>query len=116
MNARVDIELLGAAASEVEARITAIDWDQIERSVESVGSAVMPRLITPGECVALAALYPDESTFRSRIVMARHGFGRGEYKYFCYPLPAVIAEMRPLLYARLREVANRWNEAMGIDI
>ena len=73
-------------------------------------------MLSPDECRALAALYPDDSQFRSRIVMGRHGFGRGEYKYFAYPLPDLIAELRPALYAQLRGVANRWNEAMGIDI
>ena len=116
MNARVDIELPSAAAEEVEARIAAIAWDQVERSVESVGSAVMPRLITPGECAALAALYPDESMFRSRIVMARHGFGRGEYKYFCYPLPALVAHLRTMIYPHLVPTANRWNDVLGIDV
>ncbi|NVL67857.1 2OG-Fe(II) oxygenase, partial [Escherichia coli] len=77
---------------------------------------VLKGLLTPDECDALAAMYPDDSRFRSRVVMGRHGFGRGEYKYFAYPLPDLIAELRPVLYARLAGVANRWNEAMGIDI
>ena len=64
----------------------------------------------------MAALYPEDEIFRSRIVMGRHGFGRGEYKYFAYPLPMPIGELRPALYARLQPIANRWNEAMGIDI
>jgi hypothetical protein len=73
-------------------------------------------LLGADECRALAALYPDDAHFRSRVVMGRHGFGRGEYKYFSYPLPEVIAQLRPALYAQLHGVANRWNEAMGIDI
>jgi hypothetical protein len=73
-------------------------------------------LLTPDECLALAAFYPDDAHFRSRIVMSRHGFGRGEYKYFAYPLPDLIAALRPELYAHLAGIANRWNEAMGIDI
>ncbi len=77
---------------------------------------MIEKLLTPQQCAALAALYPDDARFRSRIVMGRHGFGRGEYKYFSYPLPDLIAELRPALYAPLSGVANRWNEAMGIDI
>jgi hypothetical protein len=73
-------------------------------------------LLTSNECRALSALYSDDAQFRSRIVMGSHGFGRGEYKYFSYPLPDLIAGLRPALYARLYELANRWNEAMGIDI
>ena len=73
-------------------------------------------LLAPDECHGLAALYADDAHFRSRIVMGRHGFGRGEYKYFSYPLPQLIAELRPNLYERLSGIANRWNQAMGIDI
>ena len=84
--------------------------------LDAQGCAVLNKLLTPDQCRALAGLYPDDTCFRSRIVMGRHGFGRGEYKYFAYPLPDVIAQLRPMLYARLYQVANRWNEAMGIDI
>jgi hypothetical protein len=98
------------------ARIDAIDWVRATDDLDAQGCAVLNRLLTPEQCRELAALYPDDSRFRSRIVMGRHGFGRGEYKYFCYPLPDLIAQVRPLLYARLYQVANRWNEAMGIDI
>ncbi len=98
------------------ARIDAIDWTQATSDLDAQGCAVLKGLLSPDECRTLAALYPDDKNFRSRVVMGRHGFGRGEYQYFCYPLPALIAQMRPLLYAQLRDVANRWNEAMGIDI
>ncbi|MGA7804408.1 2OG-Fe(II) oxygenase, partial [Bradyrhizobium sp.] len=91
-------------------------WAQAESELDSQGCAVLNALLSPDECCALAAFYPDDAHFRSRIVMGRHGFGRGEYKYFSYPLPDVIAQMRPALYARLQGIANRWNEAMGIDI
>ena len=84
--------------------------------IDAQGCAVLRGLLSPDECRAIAALYPDDSQFRSRIVMGRHGFGRGEYKYFAYPLPDLIAELRPALYARLAGVANRWNETMGINI
>jgi hypothetical protein len=96
--------------------VDAIDWPQAESELDTQGCAVLKGLLSPDECRALAALYPDDSHFRSRIVMGRHGFGRGEYKYFSYPLPEIIAAFRPALYARLQGIANRWNEAMGIDI
>jgi uncharacterized protein len=102
--------------SNIASRVDAIDWDQAARELDAQGCAVLKGLLSPEECRALVALYPDDSHFRSRIVMGRHGFGRGEYKYFAYPLPPVIAGLRPALYARLRDVANRWNEAMGIAI
>ena len=76
----------------------------------------MKGLLTAGECRDIAALYPNGTHFRSRVVMGRHGFGRGEYKYFSYPLPDLIAQLRPALYARLQDLANRWNERMGIAI
>lgn len=76
----------------------------------------MRALLAPEECQALAALYTDDALFRSRVVMARHGYGRGEYRYFAYPLPAVVAELRAALYPKLAGLVNRWNEAMGSDI
>jgi hypothetical protein len=97
-------------------RVDSIDWAQAERDLDAQGCAVLNNLLTPDECRSTAALYPDDAMFRSRIVMGRHGFGRGEYKYFSYPLPDLIAQLRPALYARLKGIANRWNEAMGIDI
>jgi hypothetical protein len=105
-----------APPSAIIARVEALDWPQATSDLDAQGCAVLKGLLSAGECRALAALYPDDSHFRSRVVMGRHGFGRGEYKYFAYPLPPVIAELRPALYARLRDVANRWNDAMGIDI
>ena len=79
------------------------------------GSAVIEQILSPDECRALAALYPKNDIFRSRIVMAQHGFGRGEYKYFSYPLPELIASLRTAIYPYLVPIANRWNKAMGID-
>src|SRR5216684_737978 len=105
-----------APASDIAARVDAMNWTQAGHDLDAQGCAVLKGLLSAQACRALAALYPDDSRFRSRVVMGRHGFGRGEYKYFSSPLPAVIAELRPALYARLRDVANRWNEAMGIDI
>ena len=96
-------------------RLRAIDWAHISRELGAQGSAVIERLVSPAECDALAALYPAEDLFRSRVVMARHGFGRGEYKYFGYPLPSLIARLRTALYPHLASVANGWNAAMGVE-
>ena len=101
---------------DLAAHVDALDWPQITDDLDAQGSAVLKGLLTPDQCRAISVLYPDDAHFRSRIVMGRHGFGRGEYKYFSYPLPDLIAELRPALYAHLQVVANRWNEAMGIDI
>jgi hypothetical protein len=84
--------------------------------LDEAGRAVLKGLLTAEECRELAALYSDEAKFRSRVEMARYGFGRGEYKYFCYPLPPLLERLRSSLYADLAPVANRWNEAMGLDI
>jgi hypothetical protein len=105
-----------ATSPGLAARVDAIDWAQTAHELDSQGCAVLKSLLSPDECNSLTALYPDDAKFRSRVVMGRHGFGRGEYKYFAYPLPDLIGALRPALYVRLQGVANRWNEAMGIDI
>jgi uncharacterized protein len=97
----------------VSERIAGLDWERVARDLDGHGCAVLERLISPEECEALAALYPEEDPFRSRVVMGRHGFGRGEYKYFHYPLPPLIAGLREALYPRLADVANRWNGSLG---
>jgi len=102
--------------SDIAARVTAINWKEVADDLDTRGCAVLKGLLTAQECRALASLYGEDRLFRSRIVMGRHGFGCGEYKYFAYPLPYPIAELRPLLYGQLQPIANRWNEAMGIDI
>jgi hypothetical protein len=86
-----------------------IDWEKVGAALDERGSAVVEGLLSPAQCKSLAALYEEDGIFRSRVVMARHGFGRGEYKYFGYPLPDVIAELRTALYGPLAEIANRWN-------
>ncbi|WP_223266845.1 2OG-Fe(II) oxygenase [Luteimonas gilva] len=105
----------GAAAPELAARIAGLDWNGIGDALDAGGNAVLPNLLTAEECASLSAVYDDAALFRSRIVMARHGFGRGEYQYFAYPLPATVAALREHLYPRLAPIANRWNEAMGVD-
>jgi hypothetical protein len=87
----------------------------LKAQLDAQGSAVVEQLLTPHECRALAALYPEDHLFRSRVVMARHGFGRGEYRYFAYPLPADIAALRAAFYARLAPIANEWNERLGLE-
>ena len=106
----------GAEAPAIVARIDAVDWTRVGENLDQHGNAVICGLLTPQDCDALAALYDDDRHFRSRIVMARHGFGRGEYKYFAYPLPDIVAELRTSLYPPLATLANRWNAAMGIDV
>ncbi len=106
---------LGSPASLGE-RIEALDWRRIAQDLNAQGHAQLERLLSPNECEALAGLYPQESIFRSRVVMARHGFGRGEYKYFSYPLPEMIAGLRTTLYPHLAAIANRWNQALGIAV
>jgi uncharacterized protein len=108
--------LLVAPTEDIEARTGAIDWDRVGRDLDESGNAVLPALLSAHECDALAALYHTDEPFRTRIVMARHGFGRGEYKYFDYPLPEPVASLRTALYPYLSPVANRWNEAMGLDV
>jgi hypothetical protein len=97
-------------------RVGALAWARITGELDARGCAVLDGLLPPEACAALAALYPDDSHFRSRVVMGRHGFGRGEYQYFSYPLPEIVAGLRRALYARLAPVANRWNEAMGLEV
>ena len=98
------------------AAMTGIDWSTVSSDLDARGSAVVQRVLAPEDCESLAALYPDDTRFRNRVVMARHGFGRGEYKYFRYPLPDFLAELRTLLYRSLAPIANRWNTAMGIPV
>ncbi|MBX9773235.1 MAG: 2OG-Fe(II) oxygenase [Xanthobacteraceae bacterium] len=105
-----------AGDNRIGARIAAIDWARVADDLDASGVARIEGLLTADECKTLAALYDNERGFRSTIVMARHGFGRGEYKYFAYPLPDIVAELRPALYAPLVPIANRWNEAMAIDV
>lgn len=97
-------------------RVAAMDWPGAADHLDGNGWAVLTGLLPVDDCRALASLYDHDSIFRSHIVMARHGFGRGEYKYFSYPLPDIIARLRTALYTELAPIANRWNEQMGLDV
>jgi hypothetical protein len=94
-------------------RIACADWSRHAGDLDARGHAVIDGLLAPSDCRALAALYADESRFRRTVVMARHGYGRGEYRYFAYPLPEPVAELRSALYVRLAPVANEWNARLG---
>jgi uncharacterized protein len=109
-------ELKRGAASAAARDCAAIDWTDVAAELDAHGCAVVGPLLTPKECRAISGLYEANEPFRSRIVMARHGFGRGEYKYFAYPLPNTIADLRSALYPQLAEIANRWNAQMGIAV
>ncbi|HEY1706985.1 MAG TPA: 2OG-Fe(II) oxygenase [Rhizomicrobium sp.] len=93
-----------------------MDWTRIADDLDAYGCAIAPKLLTAVECKNLATLYDDASRFRSRVIMARHGYGRGEYRYFAYPLPPRVAALRASLYPPLAEIANRWNAAMKIGV
>jgi len=116
MNARAEKAVALASASEVTPRVDLVDWARISQDLDDRGTATIAGLLTAAECESMAALYGVDEMFRSRVVMARHGFGRGEYKYFAYPLPSSIGSLRAALYRRLAPVANRWHVAMGIDL
>ncbi|WP_205854218.1 2OG-Fe(II) oxygenase [Phenylobacterium kunshanense] len=90
-----------------------IDWTALAQDLDTHGCAIIPRLLPAADCEALAALYDAPAGFRSTVVMARHGFGRGEYRYFAYPLPEPVASLRAALYPPLARIANAWNAALG---
>jgi uncharacterized protein len=111
-----DASMLVSSNHTVRERVADVDWRRVSEDLDARGFAVIDKILSPRECRKLASLYPDDVHFRSRVVMAQHGFGRGEYKYFAYPLPGVISELRAEIYPHLSRAANRWNEAMGIDV
>jgi hypothetical protein len=103
-----------ATTGAVKPRLPEVNWSDLERDLDSRGCALLPGLLTSAQCDRIASMYPHEPAFRSRVVMASHGFGRGEYKYFSYPLPDLVEGLRTDLYPLLAPVANRWHEAMGL--
>ena len=92
----------------------AMDWERLTADLDADGYAILPPLLSPAQCASLVKVYEIDALFRSRVVMARHGFGRGEYKYFAYPLPGLVLSLRTTLYRQLVRIANRWNESMHI--
>jgi hypothetical protein len=111
-----DVVPLAPDADSLRERLECIDWARIHCDLEDQGCAIADGLLTRDECNRLATLYSVDKVFRSRVVLGRHGFGRGEYKYFAYPLPGLVAALRTTLYRHLAPIANRWNAAMRIDI
>jgi uncharacterized protein len=116
MNAAAKTVTPIASSKSTATRVKTIDWERVSKDLDAQGSAAIEGLLSPDECQALAGLYLKDEIFRSRVLMARHGFGRGEYKYFSYPLPDLIAGLRTAIYPHLVPIANRWNNAMGIDV
>lgn len=110
---RASIEDRAVMSSDAGARVAALDWRRIEAELDERGFAVTGPLLSVEECASIAALYPDDARFRSRIVMARHGFGSGEYKYFAHPLPDPVADLRAAAYPHLAPIANAWAERLG---
>ena len=104
------------STADLAGRVASLDWVTLSAELDAQGAAAVDALLTPAECRDLVALYRDEAAFRSRVVMARHGYGRGEYKYFAYPLPRAVSALRTAIYPHLVPTANRWNEAMGLDV
>ena len=102
--------------TDIEARIERINWNGLENELDQSGNATVVALLRPSECDELATLYDESGFYRSRVVMSRHGFGRGEYRYYDYPLPKLVDELRRTAYARLAPIANRWSERLGESV
>jgi hypothetical protein len=110
------IAAVRALAPAAAGAVAGLDWSRVGEELDAHGCAVLPALLSAADCARIAAGYDDDGKFRSRIVMARHGFGRGEYKYFSAPLPEIVEELRTKLYPPLAKIADRWNAALGIDV
>lgn len=116
MSGKGEVTLAGSDVASIEARVGSYDWSALAAELDGYGCAVMKDLLTQSECEEIAALYPHEEHFRSHIHMARHGFGKGEYRYFKYPLPDLIGGLRAALYPQLANVANDWTSRMGMEL
>ncbi|HEY4370242.1 MAG TPA: 2OG-Fe(II) oxygenase [Steroidobacteraceae bacterium] len=97
-------------------RLSELDWSRVSRDLDEHGNATLQALLTPEQSDAIVAMYSSSDLFRSRVIMARHGFGRGEYQYFSYPLPEIVADLRMQIYPHLAPMANRWNQLLAIDV
>ena len=102
--------------ADIRGRVLVRDWSALASTLDAQGCAMLEGLLTPEECVTVAGLYPQDDLFRSRVVMGRHGYGRGEYRYFSYPLPNLVAALRGALYPHLMPIANRWQTALGSEV
>jgi len=116
MSSAADVATPIAWSRCIAERVKALDWESALQNLNEQGSGIIEHLLSPDECKALASLYSKDDIFRSRVVMGQHGFGRGEYKYFSYPLPDLVVGLRAAVYPYLVPLANRWNCAMGMDI
>jgi uncharacterized protein len=102
--------------SNVAQRLGRVDWNRVTEELDTTGWSLISGILEPVECDSIAAMYGADRGFRSRVVMSRHGFGKGEYKYFSYPLPKLVGDLRTSIYPKLAPVANRWNELMTVDV
>lgn len=116
MSVATDPNRTDLLSNTIETRVQDLDWPALSADLDANGWAILKSLLSADECALISDLYNDERRFRSHIIMARHGFGRGEYKYFSYPLPDLIAGLRTAMYPHLAPIANRWNESMGIHV
>src|SRR5579884_3603762 len=105
---------LEIAEAVITDRLNNLSWERVEADLDTYGGAILKHLLTPSECAAIAAMYADDRVFRSRIVMARHGFGSGEYKYFAHPLPDLAQTLRTAFYSHLVPIANEWQARLGL--
>lgn len=112
----IETGILTGEPRAVAEKVERIDWEQVENSLDANGWAILKGILTPEESREIAGLYDQPAIFRSHIVMARHGYGKGEYKYFSYPLPGLVQELRTQVYPRLVPIANRWNDAMHQEV
>jgi hypothetical protein len=108
----MSVRLRGPGSATIEARVRAMDWMKVYTDLDAQGWSIAQKLLTSAEAGITAGLYDDDKIFRSRVIMARHGFGRGEYKYFGYPLPLPIQELRTTTYPHLASIANQWHARM----